>query len=263
MIKQPIRVIQTPFEYLASVAKGLPFIYEDDQIKSLHFNALAIQSSMLKNAPFDLELSYTQTMMGFLLLQPVPRSILIVGLGGGSLSKYCYRHFPNCQITTVESHEQVISVRNEFVIPPDEERFNVVHADGANYIAGLRNSADIIMLDAYDAHGLPRRLRSQRFYNHCFLALRDNGVLVSNLLKSDLRMGTYIGRIHRAFDKKVIKVKAENNDNDIVYALKRDRMPQEVELLDRSLALQVRHGINFPAIVSQMRASMRSDQMFV
>ena len=261
IIKEPYRVIRTQFEYLTAAASGLPFIYEDDQIKSLHFNASAIQSLMRKNTPFDLEISYTQTMMGFLLLQPVPRSILIIGLGGGSLSKYCYQHFPNCQITTVEIDEQVISLRNEFAIPPDDKRFSIVCADGANYVAKCRNSADVIMLDGYDADGLPQRLGSQRFYNHCTRALRDNGVLVANLLKSDSRMATYIGRIRRAFDNKVIKIKPEKDNNKIVYAFKQDRMPQGAELLDRALDFRIRLGINFPSMASQMRASMRSDQM--
>ena len=262
MIKKPHRVIRTPFEYLASEAEGLPFIYEDDQIKSMHFNALAIQSSMGKKAPFELELSYTQTMMGFLLLQPVPRSILIIGLGGGSLSKYCYRHFPNCQMTTVEIYEEVISLRNEFEIPPDDERFSIVHADGAKYIAGCRNSFDVIMIDGYDAHGLPRSLSSRRFYDQCFLALREHGVLVVNLLKSESKMDTYLGRLSRAFDHKVLTVGAEKDDNYIGYAFKLSQMPQGAEFLDRALNLQVKYGFNFPLMVSQMQASMRLDQMF-
>lgn len=262
MIKNPHRVIRTPIEYLAYEADGRPFIYENDQIKSMHFNALAVQSSMRKNAPFDLYLNYTQTMMGFLLLQPLPRSILIVGLGGGSLSKYCYRHFPDCQITTVEIDEEVISLRHEFEIPPDDERFSIVHANGAKYIAGRRNTSDVIMVDGYDAHGLPRSLSSQSFYDQCSLALRDNGVLVVNLLKSESQMDTSIGRLRRAFDNKVLTVKAENDDNYIGYALKLNKMPQGVELLGRASDLQVRHGINFPVIASQMRASMRPDNGF-
>ncbi|HXN07238.1 MAG TPA: hypothetical protein VN944_09275 [Nitrospiria bacterium] len=263
MIKKPHRVIRTQSEYLTIEPDGLPFIYEDDQIKSMHFNALAVQSLMRKNAPFDLVLNYTQTMMGFLLLQPAPRSILIVGLGGGSLSKYCYRKFPDCQITTVEIDEEVISLRNEFEIPGDNERFSIVHADGAKYIVGCRNSADVIMVDGYDAQGLPRSLSSRRFYDQCALALRDNGVLVVNLLKSESEMDTHIGRLSRAFNNKVLTVRAENNDNYIGYALKLNKMPQGEELRVRALDLQVRHGIKFPLMVSQMRAGMQSDQMLV
>jgi hypothetical protein len=76
-------------------------------------------------------------------------------------------------------------------------------------------------------------------------------------------MGTYIGRIRRAFDNKVIKIKPEKDDNKIVYAFKLDRMPKGAELLDRALDFRVRLGINFPSMASQMRASMRSDQLFV
>ncbi|MFI5343077.1 MAG: hypothetical protein ACHQUC_02530 [Chlamydiales bacterium] len=260
MIKQLDRFFRTPLEHLGSAAKDSPYIFEDDQIKSLHFDALAIQSSMRKDQPFDLQLSYTQTMMGFLLLRSIPRSILIVGLGGGSLSKYCYHHFPDCRITTVEIHEKVISLRNEFSIPPDDERFNIVHADGAKYVAAHRNSVDVILLDGYNARGLPRRLCSQRFYDQCFQALRINGVLVANLLKSDLRRRTYIDRLRRTFGNRVLKTRAENDDNYIGYAFKGEKMPSGEELSIRAVELQKNYTIDFILMVTRIRAGMRSDR---
>lgn len=259
MVKKPHRVIRTQSEYLTVKPDGRPFVYEDDHIKSMHFNALAIQSSMRKDAPFDLDLSYTQTMMGFLLLQPLPRSILIVGLGGGSLSKYCYRHLPDCTITTVEIDEQVISLRDEFKIPPDDERFRVVHADGAAYVEEQKNSADVIIVDGYDARGLSRKLSSQRFYGLCHQALRDNGLLVVNLLKSALQMEIYMGRFRKVFDN-VLKVKAESDDNYIGFALKGARMPKGEDLRDRALDLEAGYRINFPFIAARMRASLRESQ---
>ncbi|HXN06315.1 MAG TPA: transferase [Nitrospiria bacterium] len=258
MVKKPHRVIRTQSEYLTVKPDGRPFVYEDEQIKSMHFNALAIQSSMRKDAPFDLDLSYTETMMGFLLLQTKPKSILIVGLGGGSLSKYCYRHLPDCTITTVEIDEQVISLRDEFKIPPDDMRFRVVHADGAAYIEEQKNNADVIIVDGYDARGLSRKLSSQRFYGLCHQVLRDNGLLVVNLLKSALQIDIYMGRLRKVFDN-VLKVKAESDDNYIGFALKGARMPKRTELRDLALDLQARHRINFPLIASRMRASLREN----
>lgn len=254
-------VIRKPFKELVSEAAGLPFIYEDDDIKSMHFGASAIQSSMRKNAPFDLELDYTQTMMGFLLLKPAPESILIIGLGGGSLSKYCFRHFPECRITSVEIDEEVISLRKEFEIPGDDERFTVIHADGANYIAECKKSADIILVDGYDPHGLPRNLSSKYFYDQCYLALCDNGVLVVNLLKSELQMATYIARLSRAFKNKVLTVKSKNDDNYIGYAHKLNKIPNGKELRDRAADLQTRFGFQFPLIASQMAASCRANKL--
>ncbi len=44
---------------------------------------------MSKNDPDKLELGYTRIMTRFLLLNSTPESIAMIGLGGGSLAKYC------------------------------------------------------------------------------------------------------------------------------------------------------------------------------
>jgi spermidine synthase len=245
--------LYTPFEDLAFNAGGAPFIYEDDEVKSFHFTASAIQSSMRKKAPYELELSYTQTMMGFLLLQPEPRSIMIIGLGGGSLSKYCYRHIPDCKITTVEIDEGVISLRDDFKIPSDDERFSIVHAEGAEYITECRNSFDVIMVDGYDARGLPRKLCSNRFYDRCYHAIADQGILVVNLLKSESQLNIYRGRLAKAFSKRVLTVKAENDDNYIGFGLKLKRIPRQSDIQNQAVSLQHKYEIDFKTIASQMR----------
>jgi spermidine synthase len=58
-------------------------------------------------------------MMLVLLFNPAPRSILMIGLGGGSLPKYCHRHLPQCDITVVEINPAVISLREAFQVPPE------------------------------------------------------------------------------------------------------------------------------------------------
>lgn len=195
-------------------------------------------------------------MMGFLLFQPAPRDILIVGLGGGSLSKYCYRHLPNARVTTVEINEKIIALRDQFAIPPDNERFLVVHADAAEYIADCRNSADVILLDGYNAEGLPRELSNQYFYNQCALALRDKGVLVANLHDAD---GQYhcVARLRKSFSNKLLKAKSERGYNQIVYALKHGEIPEWEALRDCALKLETKHDMNFQIMVAKMQASVR------
>lgn len=58
---------------------------EDGAVRSLHFTIGEIQSSMRLDRPDELEVDYTRTMMGFLLLASRPRYIAMIGLGGGSL----------------------------------------------------------------------------------------------------------------------------------------------------------------------------------
>ena len=71
-----------------------PLVHEKDGELSLHFGFPTIQSRMLKADPEHLVLDYTRTMMGFLLFQPKPVRIAMIGLGGGSLAKYCTDDFP-------------------------------------------------------------------------------------------------------------------------------------------------------------------------
>jgi spermidine synthase len=73
---------------------GKPFIVDVEERRCLYFNFDPLQSAMLIASPDSLALTYTQQMMSFLRFNSVPERILLLGLGGGSLAKYCYRHLP-------------------------------------------------------------------------------------------------------------------------------------------------------------------------
>src|SRR5688572_16994086 len=97
-----------------------PYIFESLFERRMHFTNLATQSAMLLGDPDALIAQYTRKMMAFLLFNPDPRHIVMLGLGGGSLAKFCYRHLPQSQITVVEIDAEVIAMRDEFLIPRDD-----------------------------------------------------------------------------------------------------------------------------------------------
>lgn len=240
-----------------SADRKRPLVTEDDGRKSLRFDRRYLQSAMYKHAPFDLALSYSRTIMGFLLFQPAPRKLLIIGLGGGSLSKYCYRYLPDACVTTVEIDERIIALRDEFAIPPDDDRFRIVHADGADFIdATATQSFDAIVLDGYGPDGLPEQLSSQSFYDRCAGSLSADGVLAANFLESDPRVGLYVARIRTAFEHRVVKVRAERCGNQIVHAFKGERLPGPRTLHDRAAELEARHGIHFLNLASRIIAEL-------
>lgn len=83
-----------------------PFVYETKKTKSLHFSITEVQSCMDLAQPDSLDLACTRTMMGFLLFHPMPLRIGMVGLEGGSLAKFCWRHQPRADITVLEINPQ-------------------------------------------------------------------------------------------------------------------------------------------------------------
>jgi spermidine synthase len=61
-----------------------PFIVDQGALRFLQFDLERVQSLMCREDPDTLCLRYTRKMMAFLLFNPQPRRILILGLGGGS-----------------------------------------------------------------------------------------------------------------------------------------------------------------------------------
>ena len=65
---------------------------------------------MRRADPCALDLDYTRTMMACLMLRPRPASMLMVGLGGGSLAKYWHRWLPAADVSVVEINPHVIAM---------------------------------------------------------------------------------------------------------------------------------------------------------
>ncbi len=204
-----------------------PFVYESLTSKALHFSISEIQSRMKIKDPFALDLEYTRTMMGFLLLHPEPRQLVMIGLGGGSLAKFCHHHLPQASIQVAEINPHVIALRDEFHVPPDSERFRVIPTDGAQFVRHRVTRPDVLMVDGFDTDGQPPRLSSQRFYDDCHEMLQPDGIMVVNLHYGHHMRDTYVGRIRRSFgDDAVLLVDDGELSNSIVFACKGHALSQ-------------------------------------
>lgn len=213
-----------------------PIVYTDGDRRCLMFSDGVIQSEMLLSDPDRLTLAYTRAIMCFVLFQPAPRDVLIVGLGGGSLVKFCLRCLPGARMTVLEIDQQVIALRDSFAIPPDSERLRVVHADAAQHIATLDAQVDVLIVDGFDAGGLPPGLASAEFYNACRRAMRPEGVAVINLHSLEPDYAGIAQRLRLAFDDKLCRFKAIAPHNHIIFAIAATGQLTRARLLQRLLA---------------------------
>lgn len=187
--------------------------------RSLEFQPGMVQSAMSVADPDRLVLSYARAMMCFVLFQPRPAHIVMVGLGGGSLAKFCYRYLPHSRITVLELRADVIALREQFAIPPDDARLRIVHADAARYMRRLRGEADVLLVDGFDESGLPPALGSARFYADCRRALRPDGVLVANIFSYDPHYAGMLRRLRQRFDGRLCWFKGIAGNNRILFAV--------------------------------------------
>ncbi|MFP3558857.1 fused MFS/spermidine synthase [Paraburkholderia sp. SIMBA_049] len=231
-----------------------PLVIENDQVVSLYFDARGVQSTMLRRDPFGLALGYTRTMMGFLLFRPTPRRISMIGLGGGSLAKYCYRHLPSTAITAVEINPKVIALRDRFQLPPDDERFRVVCADGAQYVNLPDHRPDVLLVDGFNADGLPAELGSRSFYEACRRRLSDDGMLVANLVTDEPDFHRYLRSLREVFGNTVTLAPSEASEHNVtVFAWKGvDGVPSLMTMFDRARALAHGHAVNLHATATRI-----------
>lgn len=197
-----------------------PLLRESLDGLTLHFSLRDIQSQMSLGNPHVLALEYTRLMMGFLIYQPKVQSIGMVGLGGGSLAKFCYHLLPRVKITVVEINPYVIALRSRFQIPNDCDRFEVICEDAASFIKCTAQLFDVLLLDGFDIQGMPTQLCTVQYYMDCYSALTAQGVLVVNLHHCDPMFNVYMGRLREVFGDTVIQVDDSTGSNVIAYCFK-------------------------------------------
>ncbi|MFC5577863.1 fused MFS/spermidine synthase [Lysobacter niabensis] len=194
-----------------------PFIRRRTTTIELQFVRGTSQSQMLTREPDRLLIDYTRTMLGALVLAPRPRSIGIVGLGGGSQAKYCYRHLPGARIEVVENNPHVLALRRRFHIPDDDARFQVFLDDGARFLQVRRGRYDLLLVDAYDETGIPAALSTQAFYDDCRASLAEGGAMAINLYGADC--DAHLERLQQAFGtERVMELREPRQSNSVVLA---------------------------------------------
>jgi spermidine synthase len=250
-----VRVLQKPVKFSSDELRHRvyhdemvqPYIVETSSERRLHFTRDAIQTIMLLDEPDMLVAPYLRKMMSFLLFNPHPARILMIGLGGGALPKFCYRWLKFADITVVEVNREVIALRDEFHIPRDDERFRILHDDGVHHIEQLSHDIDVILIDAFDAHGISPALSNSDFYAYAAERLTENGVLVMNLWGQSARFVDNVKRIRNQFGKSILFVPVTSGGNILLFAL-RCSAPTSIseELESRARRLQSHLQLDFP-----------------
>lgn len=231
-----------------------PRIVDTATERQLQFKHSVLQSRMRLDDPYLLIAPYTRQMMSFLLFNPDPVHILMIGLGGGSMVKFCHRHLPMARVTVVELDARVIAMRESFCIPDDDERLRIVHDDGARHVARLDQLLDVVLIDAFDEHGVAPSLATSGFFDDVAQRLTDNGVLVMNLLGEPHTYAAHVRRVRDLFGQRVLLVAVPGNDNALLFAfMPAVAAPSAAQLTLRARHLQFKYRLQFRAYLQRLR----------
>ena len=211
-------------------------ISELDGVRFLHSGTEWVQGAMRICNPEWIELEYAQQMMAWMLFTDRPRHIVQLGLGTGALTKFCYRQFPQAQVTAVELNPSVIMIcQSMFMLPPDDERLTVIEADAMDFIADPARTGTIeaLQVDLYDGAVRGPVLDTPEFYQACANSLATGGVMTVNLFGEHLSYVRNFEAMRTAFDQ-VVCLQALHEGNVVVIAFKDLTVFDFIELHQRA-----------------------------
>jgi spermidine synthase len=239
---------------------GILEVVEQDGVRSLHFGSFPRQSSMLLAEPDKLYLNYVRAMTSWMLFKPTfDDEALIIGLGGGSLTKHLLQHFPECRLKIVEYRESVVKIaRSHFGLPLDS-RLKVIVDDGAKYVRQRTESQaeqySLMFIDAFDHEGMAPSISNHAFFDACKALLKKDGMLVINLWggidKPLFRQVTeWLGK---TFDWRILFLPVKDRGNIIGLAFN-EEVPLHFmkDLKTRAIILEQLYQIEFVAYLKEI-----------
>ncbi len=239
--------------------EGVIEVVDKDGVRALHFGSHSRQSTMLLEQPDRLHSLYARAMMGLLLFNDSPENILMVGLGGGTITKFLLREFPACKIKVIEYRRGVLKVaRSHFGLPLDS-RLKVKIGCGAEYVCQQslehRQVHDLIMVDAFDHAGMAPEVSSERFFDGIKTLLTEEGILAINLWGTDKDLFQQVAwNMGRVFDWRILFLPVRKRGNIIGFAFS-DKVakPTLKQLQQKARQLELQYQLEFPVFVQDFK----------
>lgn len=155
-------------------------VFDDGNKRYLAFGENDEQSCQLISSPYQLQHDYTQAMLLVLLFKQ-PRSIVLLGLGGGTIASTLHHYLPSLELRVVELRQQVVDVAQRYFQFPRSDRIEVFVEDASEFLQRDNMSkVDVLFSDLYGEEGLDLQQTQAWFIESCADCLNDDGWLVLN-----------------------------------------------------------------------------------
>lgn len=221
------------------------------------------QSCINQRRPKEMVFAYARMTMTALLLEPRPKRILILGLGGGTLPMALNELLPEADIDVVEIDPAVVRVAREYFGFAPSDRVDVFAQDGRVFVkraAAQGETYDLVILDAFNGEYIPEHLMTREFLEEVRALLGENGVLVANTFSiSDLydhESATYAAVFGRFFN-----LRADSTGNRVIIT-RPGPLPTSEELQQRAATLQeavAPYGVDYDELIGLMSTDIDWD----
>ncbi len=233
------------------VARRSPFnlilLTENAQgLRSLRFGEEGVCQSVVNvEEAAHLALPYTNVLPLALAFAGLPRRLLVLGLGGGTLPRFFHKILPECKIDVVELDPDVLEIAKDYCGFQEDARMRVYIDDGRGFIAGHSAYYDVLVLDGFGADSIPDHLRTAEFLHSVRCALTETGIAVANVWgRNNNRLYEHMLLTYREVFEEVYVLDVAGPGTRVFVALQHKQTLTHAELLAKMSALPMRPGFN-------------------
>ena len=143
----------------------------------------AAQSGIATDNEPDLLFDYNQRMLE-LVTNVVPKNLLLIGGGVGTLPKALLQILPELRIDVVELDSGLTDLAYTYFDLPVDDRLRIFHTDGRNYLRGSSERYEMILVDAFSHTSIPRELKTLEAFQAFDKHITTRGIFAMNIISA-------------------------------------------------------------------------------
>jgi len=214
------------------------------------------QSCKDRRNPNRLVFEYAKLVFAGFLLNPEPKNILVVGLGGGTLPLAFRELLPDARIDVVEIDPAVASVAKEYFDYKETQPGKLYVQDAR--IFGKRAARrdvryDLILLDAFNGDYIPEHLMTREYLLETRELLAPEGVLLANTF-SISKLYHHESTTYESVFGKLLTVQSPQSANRVIVA-KNGAFPSDTDI-DRNHDLWAPRLLPFDVDLGRVREQL-------
>ena len=160
------------------------FISKSNNRLMMHFNIenkAAMESARDLLSPESISMRFARLFTYSIAFPKKLDSVLVLGLGGGTVSTYLKKYLNKTSFDVVEIDEKVIGLSKKYFNVVEADNYKIFNKDARLYLNQSQKKYDLILQDTFRGSVTPFHLTTLEFFTKVRSSLTEDGCLAINI----------------------------------------------------------------------------------
>lgn len=211
--------------------------------------------------PKKIVFEYVKNILTGYAINPDPKRILIIGLGGGTLSNVMHELTPKAEIINVDIDPVVVKLAKKYFDYQQTSQIKTEIKDGRVFVkrALLDNQKfDWIVLDAFNGDYIPEHLMTREFLAEVKGLLSENGFVTANTFSSSV-LYDYESATYFSVFGQLQTLKSPNKGNRVIFACNCNSFEHFPEMPDALHQSLLNFGVDSKELIKKIDSDIDWD----